>query len=234
MELADGGGDHACPAGGYTCGNGEGPNGGINGEGSFYTRTYDATKTFSAGGYYLRYSTPYFGQGGYWCTNAMWGRDYAGSGGQAGAGGTIYYSKQSRIYAYNGNMITNNDYETIYKEYDKDGNLLSNVLTVITRTDINGNVIKFIPAKIFAQSGVIRATYKTNQHMTEEECNKYGVGFFDITQPPIWSSNIKVTEEKNTAVTNYRSPDTRTLINQGIGSGAGYLEATNGTYVEIE
>ena len=68
-ELADGGGDHACPAGGYTSGNGENSiQAGNNGMGS--VGGYGSIG--SSGGYYSKGSArsnglvAYFNQGGMW------------------------------------------------------------------------------------------------------------------------------------------------------------------------
>ena len=138
-------------------------------------------------------------------------------GGYSGAGGEVYYSKSENIFAYNGDMITNGDYTTTYYEYNKDGTQTTTKLKVYERDDLNGKKIKFIPAKIFAQSGVIRATYRSNQGATD--LSKVQVG----TKPAIATSyyelqNVLATEETETAVTGYTNPLTPELKNQGIGS----------------
>ena len=138
-------------------------------------------------------------------------------GGNSGAGGEIYYSKSENIFAYNGDMITNGDYTTTYYEYNKDGTQTTTKLKVYERDDLNGKKIKFIPAKIFAQSGVIRATYRSNQG--ETDLSKVQVG----TKPAIANSyfelqNVLATKETKTDVTEYTNSLTPELKNQGIGS----------------
>ena len=214
--LADGGGDHACPAGGYTSGNGENSiqagNNGIGSVGGYWN-------IGSSGGYYSKGSVrsnglvAYFNQGGMWCGNTEWYRDFSGSGGTAGAGGQIYYKNLDKINAYNGDRITNKDYTTTYYEYNPDGTLTKEIAKVVQKQ----NGVKFIPAKIFAQAGTIRATYHTNQHMSQEECSKRGITYCgDASGKTV---NVKMTNQTTTEKTQY---------GQGIGSGAGNLEQSNG------
>ena len=138
-------------------------------------------------------------------------------GGNSGAGGQIYYSKVENIFAFNGDMITNGDYDTVYYEYDKDGNQTKTVLRVYEREDLNGKMVKFIPAKIFAQSGVIRATYRSNQGETDlskvqlETKPAVATSYYDL-------ENVLATEETSTNVTRYINSLTPELSNQGIGS----------------
>lgn len=214
--LADGGGDHACPAGGYTSENGENSiQAGNNGMGS--VGGYGSIG--SSGGYYSKGSArsnglvAYFNQGGMWCGNTEWYRDFSGSGGTAGAGGQIYYKNLDKINAYNGDRITNKDYTTTYYEYNPDGTLTKEIAKVVQKQ--NGE--KFIPAKIFAQAGTIRATYHTNQHMSQEECSRRGITYCgDASGKTV---NVKMTNQTTTEKTKY---------GQGIGSGAGNLEQSNG------
>ena len=134
-------------------------------------------------------------------------------GGTAGAGGQIYYKNLDKINAYNGDRITNKDYTTIYYEYNPDGTLTKEIAKVVQKQ--NGE--KFIPAKIFAQAGTIRATYHTNQHMSQEECSKRGITYCGDSSGK--TVNVKMTEQTSTKKTQY---------GQGIGSGAGNLEQSNG------
>lgn len=155
--------------------------------------------------------------------NKGWYTNHSGSGGEAGKGGNIYYSDNCLIYAYNGNMITNGDYSSTYYDYSKDGIISGNLLNIVTK--FNGD--KFIPCKIFAQSGVIRATYTTN--CAEYSLSKVAEG---LEKPEVANSYdtvvcVKATEEKIINVTNYSNGY---MLNQGIGSGAGYLEKENGIF----
>ena len=151
-----------------------------------------------------------------------WYKDSTGDGGKSGAGGDISYSNTKNIFAYNGNMITNGDYTTTYYEYNKDGSQTTTILNIYERKDINGNTIKFIPAKIFAQSGTIRETYTTNQGQftidkitrklsAEEKLPEIAKCLDDV-------KIIKATDESSTTVTGYTNPLTPELKNQGIGS----------------
>lgn len=239
------GGDHYFSAGGYTSGNGEGGQmSGVNGEGS------QAGGSGEAGcGYYTLCSNftnqeirPYFGNGGAW--NIMWGRDHAGSGGEAGSGGIIKYVDASLIYAFNGNRITNGDYDSTYYEYDKDGNLLDgssyiddsgierNKDIVFAKYLTKKDGSKILLAKNFAQAGVIRATFYTNQHMTKEECEYYGVDYIDGSSDKN-TTFVKITEENlSNPLTGYVNQITKN--EQGIGSGFGRLEKTNGVFQSID
>lgn len=211
-----GGGDHACPAGGYTSGNGEtGITSGNNGLGS----VGGLGTIGSSGGYYSKGTArsnglqAYFNQGGMWFGDYSWYRDFSGSGGSAGTGGKVYYYNLEKIKAYNGDRITNNDYTTQYYEYNADGTLTNKIANVLQRLDGT----KFVPAKIFAQDGIIRATYHTNQHMSQTECSNRGIVFCGDSSGK--TVNVKMTEESQTEKTGY---------GQGIGSGAGNLEKSNG------
>lgn len=199
---------------------------GYNGYGSFnnYRNDYG-----TGGGYYtlgtgVQTIPIYFNQGGMWVgsTNGdskNYYRDYSGSGGNAGSGGEIYYNNLNKIHAYNGDRITNEDYDTIIYEYEVDGTKTDKVAEVLEKR--NGS--KFVQTKIFAQEGIIRATYSTNHKMTEEECAFWNVPYVD---DPTGSEarNVKITEETTTSITGY---------GQGIGSGAGNLEKSNGIFKSI-
>ena len=212
-----GGGEHACSAGGYSAGSGEESiKAGVNGLGS----TGGGKRKGAGGGYYSKGSTSsgtqaYFNQGGMWCApGEVYSRDYAGSGGKAGKGGTITYTDLTKIHAYNGDMVTNDTQTSgVHYEYDINGNKLRVITERVTKP--NGTVI--IPAIIFAQNGTIREVYKSNQHMTQTECNAYGAVLHLKENEPV---NVKIINGGNIPTTVY---------GQGIGSGAGYIESNNGT-----
>lgn len=212
-----GGGEHACSAGGYSGGSGEdGIKNGVNGLGS----TAGGSRKGSGAGYYTKGSAAsgaqaQMNQGGMWQSNDQYGRDFAGSGGNAGAGGTVKYLDKAKIHAYNGDRVTNGTYSGIF-DYDKNGNKGSAITATVQKPD--GTII--MPAKIFAQDGIIRATYGSNQHMTAEECAKAGVDAFSKGHTVL----VKLTNETVTATTEY---------GQGVGSGAGNLEKSNGTFEQL-
>ena len=88
-------------------------------------------------------------RGMYWC-------DSAGDGGVAGKGGIITSSLDSRINAFNGDMVTNDNYDNVIdQQTDK---LLANSLQLVNYKDEKS----IIPCYIFAQGGVLRAVYKNN------------------------------------------------------------------------
>ena len=212
-----GGGEHACSAGGYSGGSGEdGIKNGVNGLGS----TGGGSRKGSGAGYYTKGSDKsgaqaQMNQGGMWQSNDQYARDFAGSGGEAGAGGTVKYLDKSKIHAYNGDRVTNGNYSGVY-DYDKNGNKGSLITTTITKKD--GTTI--MPAKIFAQDGVIRATYGSNQHMSDEECDKKGIDRFEKGKTVV----VQLTPKTDIDPSGY---------GQGIGSGAGNLENKNGTFEQL-
>ena len=162
------------------------------------------------------------------------------SGGIAGKGGTIKVSETAKIYAYNGDRITNDDYETIYYEYNKDGNKTSEKLNVLNKK--NGS--KFIEASIFAQAGILRKIYIVNCGWGTKENHNYDfyrsvlgdkimISSNDSIKRPVGvttRANILMRDESisNSYKTGYTNPETGKCY--GIGSGAGYIETSNGTY----
>lgn len=191
-ELVEVGGDHACSAGGYSCGVGQAPaQAGSNGLGSIDIGP--GNSGWGVGGGYYSYGIshsnlkdPYegwFGLGG--CCLENWNGNTwstAGSGGTAGKGGSIKYSPDATINAYNGNRITDDmfDYSKIYYEYDEDGNLLDGTdgkekKEARTISFINDASKKIIPARIFIQDGIKRAVYDNLCYMSEGRKKQYGV-----------------------------------------------------------
>lgn len=169
----------------------------------------------------------WFGMGG--CYRKDWST--AGSGGVAGQGGIIEYSSTSEIYSYNGNRITKDDFDygETYYEYDKDGNYLDG--TNGNNEDIaevvelkNEPNKKIIPAKIFIQDGFKRKVYDKLQYMSNERKEKFGINEANIEERNIatygTTTIIEIISEDNNV----------THSQQGIGSGAGYIELSNGTF----
>ena len=160
------------------------------------------------GGYYTRGNSDgnaelqlgYVGGEGGSSLDTVWYSGNSGSGGYAGSGGIIICSELSKINSYNGDRITNGKYDEIYYEYDKDGMITENVLRVLEK--MNGE--KFIPAFIFAQAGISRKVYYGN-----------------------WSSAKTLNDLRNIL---FKEEYKINSYVQGIGSGAGYIELSNGTY----
>lgn len=213
-----GGGDHCKAAGGYSGGAGEPYNlGNVNGLASIFTEANRDSLESLGGGYYTysivpsekKILEPWFGLGGAYSNMILW--SMGGSGGTAGEGGTIKCSENAKIYAYNGDRITNGDYTTTYYQYDKDGNLTGTQANIV----IKPNNKKIIPAVIFIQSGIRRAVYNYSCYMSNELLTKYAINR-DTTQVKL----VKIINEDITV----------SHFSQGIGSGAGYIELSNGTY----
>ena len=241
------GGDHACSAGGFTAGVGEdGIIGGVNGLGS--NDTIGSFLGCGAGGGYFSYGKTlnsvtsdyesWFGLGGCWTNHKeslgtlakSWST--AGSGGTAGQGGIVRCSTASEIHAFNGNRITEDDfnYDDVSYEYDEDGTLLDGTTedAVVARVVkfINDDSKKIIPTKIFIQDGIRRAVYDNLCYMSDARKEQYGV------DGEISESKIK-NQTTNGVVKCVRIVDRNENIphsQQGIGSGAGYIELSNGTY----
>lgn len=162
----------------------------------------------------------------------------SGSGGKAGNGGNVVVSKDSKVYAYNGDRITNGDYSSPIYDYDKNGNRLSSTCYVLKKHGTNEQTS---PLKIFAQAGILRKVYYMNLSWGVKETSGWNY-FYNIFGDQIEQSVKNITEatnyatvanclirdEKNVGTTGYTNPETKDCY--GIGSGAGYMEVSNGTY----
>ena len=155
-----------------------------------------------------------------------------GSGGVAGKGGKIKVSSNATIYAFNGDRITNNDYTATNVNYDASGKLSNG------KTDGTGD---FIEAKIYAQAGLLRDVYCITAKWGEKPNHNYAYfrSIFgdtcsitgDFTNPTAHDENYKnvnVRQARNITPLSYINSITNNC--QGIGSGAGYMEVSNGTY----
>ena len=153
------------------------------------------------------------GQGG--ANRGIYFKDCAGDGGIAGAGGIVKVASTAKVYAYNGNECTLDESDDGYY---------------------------YTPLKIFGQNGIHREVYKTNQWWGTNEAPDRSTKYFEA----IWgvgslnsdaysaergltsdqARNILVRDAYNTEPIKYVLDG----ITQGIGSGAGYIELSNGTY----
>ena len=89
----------------------------------------------------------------------------AGDGGIGGKGGIVTVSQNAKVYAYNGNMITDDawDYNTKVYEYDKDGVRLDGSSKDLPTKEIKPVEIvdkTIVPSVIYAQDGILRKVYK--------------------------------------------------------------------------
>ncbi len=248
-----GGAMHFNGAGGFSGGGAErNPLAGVNGNGGGQDKEQqqeqDRYNGSGGGGYYTSGrgecasnidSSIYGGMSGEPChatNDTAWYKDVCGSGGASGSGGEVYYTISENIFAFNGDMVTDGDYASVIYEYEENGTQdTSKILKVYERKDLDGSIKQFIPSKIFAQSGVIRATYTTNQGEYTLDKVKRQLSN-DEKLPDIAKSRSEVVVVKatnkisNNPTTGYTNPLTPELPNQGIGSGAGYLEASNGKF----
>jgi hypothetical protein len=162
----------------------------------------------------------------------------SGSGGKAGNGGTIKVSSTALVYAYNGDRITNDDYTSPIYDYDKDGNQLATTCYVLTK---HGTTEQTSPLKIFAQGGILRNVYYTNLDWGRKPTTgwDYFYSIFgdqleesvrNMVRPTQYSEveNHLIRSERIISTTGYMNPETNDCY--GIGSGAGYMEVSNGTY----
>lgn len=232
-ELVVAGGDHWNGGGGFTGGDGEmkpkrndnGEGGaGTNGKGGAgyydygkYIEDYDAgevrlwTRNFSG----VEETFCYVGgEGGCvagWSAHSI---DYAGDGGVAGKGGIVVVSSDCVIHAYNGNKYTDGT------NYNDGANQL----------------------EIYAQSGVLRKVYKGNYHWGETEMRTFSYWsnilgdqlLLETDLVPATSNdtlhNVLIRDEINIDPLSYEKDGENIFVGQGIGSGAGYVEVSNGTY----
>lgn len=130
-----------------------------------------------------------------------------GFGGSGGKGGTVVVSKSAKVYAYNGNLYT----------------------------DGKGN----IQCPIYLQAGIYPAKYDYIDQGNDVSCKKFLLELKEnqetkpltgYTNPDTSLNTINI----NSILNIQGNPLTNVnLRNQGIGSGAGYYEYSNGTYTEV-
>lgn len=210
-----GGANHVDGAGGYSGGCAEdSPDFTVSNNG---LAAHLATGNYSTGGGYLAEgkrgaSYVYSSMGGHlggqgplenWCEKLGFNNCYIGSGGYAGQGGNIKVSSSSQIFAYNGNECTLKG---------EDENYYYTPLNIYIQ---NGN-----PIDIYIHNGY----NATNRFLKLSKL--LGVNISD------WIVATKELEYKEYCVKSVdRSMNfEKTNYGQGIGSGAGYIEISNGTY----
>ena len=226
-----GGGNHCDGAGGFSGGGAQyNVQNGINGLGggmSTQTSASGSTKyggpdsSSSGGGGYFTHGigrvntqlgiAKVGGQGSGSChwfnnTTKVWWNDHAGDGGVAGNGGKVTVSTTAKVFAYNGDMITTgkDSNRNGIIGYDKDGNSTGVVIQKVQKQD--GTEI--VPCPIFAQAGIKRAVYRVNYPTA--------LNYADL-------KNVLESSETSILKSGYNG--------YGVGSGAGYVENSNGFYV---
>lgn len=214
-----GGGNHCDGAGGFSGGGAQyNQQNGYDGLGGG-VKTSTNAQSSGGGGYfscgYGRVNTQLGiarigGQGSGSChwansSDTNWWNDHAGDGGVAGNGGKVTVSSTAKVFAYNGDMITTDEgNRNGVIGYDKDGNKTGVVIQKVQKQD--GTEI--VPCPIFAQAGIKRAVYRANY--------KIAVNYADV-------KNILESSETSILKSGYNG--------YGVGSGAGYVENSNGFYV---
>lgn len=158
------------------------------------------------------------GQGGMKKTTDWQAETSGGDGGIAGKGGFIKVASNAKVYAFNGNKYTDN---TAYN---------------------NGQN----QCEIFIQNGILRAIYKLNSfwNLKENHNSSYYNNIFgddilesakSIERPETYSDieNLLIREEiveSNSRKIKSGYINTNNNSIYGVGSGAGYIELSNGTY----
>lgn len=166
-------------------------------------------QTYVAGGYFQ--GTVYSGEemvlGGYCCNYAIASGHKSGSGGTGGKGGKIDVSENSKIYAFNGNLYSDG---TAYK----DG---VNQCPIYLQAGINiakykkefGKSIVLVSGQTTAvQSGYENKVYAENSTFSPNKILNINTKL-GIVGNPLKAVN---------------------MAKQGIGTGAGYNELSNGSY----
>lgn len=227
-----GGGDHASGGGGYSGGCGQPYLGyGYNGYSSNQT-----SFTFGTGGAYFengtcsetyasKYTNPTTlhhigGEGG---TASPSQTTSGGHGGIAGSGGTILYSSDANIFAFNGNRYT--DGESGHESPRQEGNESNQ-------------------CPIYGQAGIFRDVYVYDYGIASWDTELYtdmknfaikNFSAYSISSAKSSTSdthtNLLVRSAYSESPLSYSNPTTNNAY--GIGTGAGYVEVSNGTFEPI-
>lgn len=218
--LEAGGGDHAAGGGGYTGGSGQpciarADNG----------LTADINSQFGTGGSYFmsgKISSNYLKVpelfayiGGQGAQASDW-NSQGGDGGIAGKGGIIKVSSNSRIYAYNGNKYTDG---TDYNEGE-------NQLEIDCQ---NGNLRNIYKYDVFWNAKEYRYVEFFKQLFGTDVNSAIDSFTASPAKRSVNHSNYLVRTEKNIIKLTYQN--SKSNKNFGIGSGAGYIELSNGEYI---
>lgn len=149
--------------------------------------------------------------------------EQSGNGGAAGEGGNIRVSSNAKIYAFNGNIYTDSLEEHAYDNGINQAPIYAQAGIIVEKYDydvsnIEGQMIdvsNFFKLKLIAsQKKVMPLTYSNEIYLKD---SKY-------ISNKIININTKLGITTNTLLT---AVD---MSKQGIGSGAGYIEISNGSY----
>lgn len=136
-----------------------------------------------------------------------------GSGGVAGRGGIVNVASTARVYAFNGNRYTDKVTGHENPEYDK-----------TLKQTVNGDN----QCTIYAQNGIyLKVAYPLYNWNSEK--NEYFSQILGKTINYIARTTACVSYSDLTTFREYSAKGCE-FYQQGIGSGAGYLETSNGSY----
>lgn len=216
MAEVGGAGSTCCAgAGGYTAGSASSnPKIAQNGKSGYgYNREKIETKQYMAGGYFegpnltvSNIKMSEFVLGGHPGVAYAYKGHEPGTGGAGGSGGNIQVSKDAKVYASNGNLYT-------------DGT----------------NVCQ---CPIYLQTGVKIAQYETGYANSTTNWNKWTLTRKseqknDVNQSGYINDNNKgvfININDKIGITTNKVLKNVDMSKQGVGSGAGYIEVSNGTY----
>ena len=207
----------------------------------FYPHRYDNKNFVSTGG-------NIGGQGGnVYYSEIYYTCDSGGDGGAAGKGGTITVSQNAKIYAYNGNRYTDG---AIGHEYYTNTAIInqcpifaqSGILRKVYKlncwwgvkenynyeyfSNLLGSAIAPGIETVTIATGVVEGKMNVliRDEITESASQKIKNGY---QNPELASKSVS---ERSITIQVDNSTQTVDMLYQGIGSGAGYIEVSNGTY----
>ena len=135
-----------------------------------------------------------------------------GWGGTAGKGGTIKVSEVAKVYAFNGNLYTDGtSYDSGINQaliYLQDGKNIAKYKITVPRSDGNFTAEKVSALTTVEKSGYVNTLYNIDNKYILKKIENINI-MLGLTGNPL--SNVD-------------------MSTQGIGSGAGYIEVSNGTY----
>ena len=143
-----------------------------------------------------------------------------GSGGTAGSGGTVTVSKDAKVYAYNGNMYTDG---TPYNNGENQAVIYLQTGVAIARYNHIKNQSSAWPSNNTYDINV-HSNYPTYKLVADSEKTNVPLSGYVNTQ----------NAGKTKAIPNNKYLNVEDMSLQGVGSGAGYIEVSNGTYTIME
>ena len=142
-----------------------------------------------------------------------------GNGGKAGSGGNITVSKSANVYAYNGNMYTDG---TPY---------LNGTNQAVIYLQAGVSPTRYLHIKNRSNKWPKNTTYDINVHSNYPTFEVQSEGKTNVTLSGYVNKlNVGVTKQFGS----HKYLTAVDLSKQGVGSGAGYVEVSNGTYTIVD